>query len=86
MPFVFNEKDRHYNNIPDVPIARNWNDLPEDERKREFKRAEELGFVAPRKDGFFTEMGQAALGAAYGVGKGLGSTLEETTGYSGMKK
>jgi len=63
-----------------------WSGKTPEQKQKLFDRLERLGLVAPRKDGILTELAEGAEGAAYGVGKGLGSTLEEATGYSGMKQ
>lgn len=63
-----------------------WSGKTPEQKQKLYDRLERLGLVAPRKDGILTELAEGAEGAAYGVGKGLGSTLEEATGYSGMKQ
>ena len=63
-----------------------WTGISEERRKKMLERWEKTGLVSPRKDGAFTELGQSLGGGLLDVGRGIGSAIEEATGYSGMRE
>ena len=69
-----------------VPTYSGIGDFEEKERRRLFELMERVGLVAPEKNGILTELKQGAHGAAIDTLRGIGSTLEETTGYPGMRE
>ena len=73
--------------IIDIPDDYDYEEgLTAKERKRLAEAMEAVGITPPKKDGILTEFGQGFAGAALDVGRGFGSTIEETTGYSGMRE
>ena len=58
--------------------------LPDKERQEKYELLQRLGDIAPTSDGFFTEMGEGFKLGLLQAGRGIGTTVEELGGSSGM--
>ena len=58
--------------------------LPDKERQEKYELLQRLGDIAPTNDGFFTEMGEGFKLGLLQAGRGIGTTVEELGGSSGM--
>ena len=72
-------------------IDPNWDErtflqnLSPEERKKYFDTNRAIGLSAPIDEGVLTEAGQGLAQAFISAGAGVGSTLEELTGSTGIK-
>lgn len=58
--------------------------LPDKERQEKYELLQRLGDIAPTNDGFFTEMGKGFKLGLLQAGRGIGTSVEELGGSSGM--
>lgn len=58
--------------------------LPDKERQEKYELLQRLGDIAPTNDGFFTEMGEGFKLGLLQAGRGIGTSVEELGGSSGM--
>ena len=69
---------------PEKSLDEYLSGLPEKERHAEVLRYQRTGQLAPTNDGFFTEMGEGFKLGLLQAGRGIGTTVEELGGSSGM--
>ncbi|PWM83536.1 MAG: hypothetical protein DBX90_04710, partial [Lentisphaerae bacterium] len=58
--------------------------MPDKERQEKYELLQRLGDIAPTNDGFFTEMGEGFKLGLLQAGRGIGTSVEELGGSSGM--
>ena len=69
---------------PEKSLDEYLSGLPEKERHAEVLRYQRTGQLAPTNDGFFTEMGEGFKLGLLQAGRGIGTSVEELGGSSGM--